>query len=86
MDNLSIKHNHDFIYVYLTGGEIKINIKQKEFSSSPMDLNSSIPANHPNFVRTVLIFDFQNLKKLGHLNFLEYQAVNIPVFKVISNT
>ena len=25
----------------------------------------SIPANHPDFIRTVLIFDFQNLQKTG---------------------
>ena len=43
----------------------------------------TIPANHPDFIRTVLSFYFQNLQKLGRPDFQEFQAINIPVFKVI---
>ena len=34
-------------------------------------INQSIPANHPNLIGTVLIFEFQNLKKSGHSDFQE---------------
>ena len=34
---------------------------------------------------TVPIFDFQNLQKSGRPDFLEFQPVNIPVFKIILN-
>ena len=38
------------------------------------------------FIRAVLIFVFQNLQESGHPDFLEFQPVNIPVFKVIFKT
>ena len=34
--------------------------------------NIYVPANRPNFIETVPIFDFQNLQKLGHPNFLKF--------------
>ena len=34
---------------------------------------------------TVPIFDFQNLQKSGRPDFLEFQPVNFPVFKIILN-
>ena len=35
----------------------------------------SIPANHPDFIRTIPCFDFQNLLKLEWPNFLEFQLL-----------
>ena len=43
--------------------------------------NYIIPAKRLYFVGTVPIFDFQNLQKSGCPDFLEFQPVNIPVFK-----
>ena len=45
-----------------------------------------IPANCPDFIGTVPIFDFQNLQKLEHPDFLEFQPVNIQVFNIIFKT
>ena len=47
---------------------------------------NDIPANHPDFIQTVPISDFQNLQKSGCPDFLEFEPVNIPVFKVIFKT
>ena len=41
-----------------------------------------ILANHPDFIRTVLIFDLQNLQKSGRPDFPEFQPVTILVFKI----
>ena len=38
------------------------------------------------YLPTVAIFDFQNLQISGRPDFLEFQPVNIPVFKVILKT
>ena len=46
-----------------------------------LDRNRSMPANCPDFIRTAPIFDFQNLQKSGHPDFLEFQLVNIPLLK-----
>ena len=43
-------------------------------------------ADRPDFIGTVPIFDFQNLQKSGHPDFLEFQPVYIPVFNVIVKT
>ena len=43
-------------------------------------------ANCPDFIMTVPIVDFQNFQESGHPDFLEFQPVNIPVFKVIFRT
>ena len=51
--------------------------------SQGLQLFTCIPANRPDFIRTVPIFDFQNLKKLRHPDFLEFPPVNISDFKVI---
>ena len=40
-----------------------------------------MPANCPDFVGTVPIFDFQNLQKSGRPDFLEFQPVNILVLR-----
>ena len=45
-----------------------------------------IPANRPDFIGAVAIFDFQNLQNSGRPGCLEFQPVNIPVFKVIFKT
>ena len=45
-----------------------------------------ILANRPDFIGIVSIFDFQNLQKSGHPDFLEFQPVYIPVFNVIVKT
>ena len=42
-----------------------------------------ILANRPDFIRTVLIFDLQNLRKSGRPDFPEFQPVTILVFKII---
>ena len=42
-----------------------------------------ILANCPDFIRTVLIFDLQNLLKSGRPGFPEFQPVTILVFKII---
>ena len=39
-----------------------------------------ILANRPDFIRTVLIFDLQSLRKSGRPNFPEFQPVTIPGF------
>ena len=43
----------------------------------------NIPANRPDFIGTVPIFDFLNLQKSGRPDFQEFQPVNIPVFKLV---
>ena len=43
----------------------------------------SILANRPDFIRTVLIFDLQNLRKSGGPDFPEFQPITILVFKII---
>ena len=39
-----------------------------------MSFGSSIPADHPDLIGIVPIFEFQNLKKSGHSNFQEINA------------
>ena len=42
-----------------------------------------ILANRPDFIRTVLIFDLQSLRKSGRPNFPEFQPVTILAFKIM---
>ena len=46
----------------------------------------NVPANHPDFIITVPIFDLQNLQKLGRPDSLEFQPVNISFFNEIFKT
>ena len=46
-------------------------------------ISKFILANRPDFIRTVLIFDLQNLRKSGRPDFPEFQPVTILVFKII---
>ena len=42
-----------------------------------------IPANHPDLIRIVPIFEFQTLKKSGHSNFQEEKKdINISFVKI----
>ena len=49
-------------------------------------MDQCIHANHPDFIGTVPIFDFQNLQKSGCPNFLKFHLVNIAVLKVMLRT
>ena len=46
----------------------------------------SIPANRPDFIAAVPIFDFQNLQKSGRPEFLEFHPLNISIFEVMFKT
>jgi len=45
-------------------------------------INQSIPANHPSLIGTVLIFEFQNLKKSGHSDFQEAKKNTFSFVKI----
>ena len=61
----------------------KVAVAQRSFQMSNNGYKRCIPANHPDFIGTVPIFDFQNLQKSGRPDFLEFQPVSIPIFEVI---
>ena len=53
-----------------------------QFISQLADKVDHTPANRPDFIGTVPIYDFQKLQNSGRLDFLELQPVNISVSKV----
>ena len=55
----------------------------RDCSSIYLVYNLSILANRPDLIRTVLIFDLQNLRKSGRPDFPEFQPVTILVIKII---
>ena len=54
-----------------------------DVTASTSEGGGGILANCRDFIKAVLIFDLQNLLKLGRPDFPEFQSVTVLVFKII---
>ena len=63
---------------------IQVDSDNRVMRNRPLETDrGGILANRPDFIRTVLSFDLQNLRKSGCPDFPEFQSVTIVVFKII---